>query len=806
MSAWTRRLLTAGAFVLAAALIAAAWLRLLTDRPPAEDVLIVVGTAALPALAVGLVRGWLAAVVWPASLAVALMLAAGQAFGVPVTEARPRDPARDFFGPVVERFELGLRDFYTAVQPFDRISHPEMTGLVLSGLFVFVVIAGMLLGARQLTAASAVVLIAVGWPATMIANVDPDALAVGTVLLAALLVFLYLARSGRRPLGGVVQAVVLGAAVVLVGVGISTSSAVAKPAVLDWRSWSPFDRGQHTVGLRYVWNTSYAGIHWPENETVVLEVRGPTRSVYWRATSLDEYTGIGWVESLERGDVTTEAQLDLDRDPLLPRAARNADTWLQQDVTVAHLADEHLIAAGQPVRWQLGGGRAVQPAQSGVVFVADGLQPGQAYTVWSYTPEVSPDDLIDVEPASRRMVARYLEVLPGAAVPRFGVPTREQRLQRLLARQEGTPSEVIWAPHERLYEQALRVVGSAPTPYLAVVALEQWFRSTGGFTYNELPPRPSGKEPPLVEFVLETREGYCQHYAGAMALMLRMLGVPSRVAAGFVSGELDERTGVWTVVDRDAHTWVEVWFPRFGWLPFDPTPGRGSLGGGYSVSSETFDLSAEGDGRETAAAVADNPDLAEIFQEELLGLGLLGADGAGLFSGVELGGGGPPAVEASSGGVPAWAMAILAVFAMLVALVLAKLVSCRARLRAHSPQRVARALRRDVVGFLADQGLQLPASLTLEEFGAQIEAAYRVDTTAFVRAACAARFAKPQEAEPAADAAKVEHRTLIRALRGELGGLRRARGLCSVRSLFPRARPGLPMRLRQGEPTTLQRA
>jgi len=397
-------------------------------------------------------------------------------------------------------------------------------------------------------------------------------------------------------------------------------------------------------------------------------------------------------------------------------------------------------------------------------------------------------------------------VLPGAAVPRFGVPTREQRLQRLLARQEGTPSEVIWAPHERLYEQALRVVGSAPTPYLAVVALEQWFRSTGGFTYNELPPRPSGKEPPLVEFVLETREGYCQHYAGAMALMLRMLGVPSRVAAGFVSGELDERTGVWTVVDRDAHTWVEVWFPRFGWLPFDPTPGRGSLGGGYSVSAEAFDLSAEGDGRETAAAVADNPDLAEIFEEELQRLGLLGADGAGLFSGVEPGGGEPPAVEASSGGFPAWAMPILVVFALLVGLVLAKLVSCRARLRAHSPQRVAGALRRDVVGFLADQRLQLPASLTLEEFGAQIEAAYRVDAKAFVRAACAARFAKPQEAESAAEAAKVEHRTLIRALRGERGGLRRARGLCSVRSLFPRARPGLPMRLRQGEPTTLQRA
>ena len=60
-----------------------------------------------------------------------------------------------------------------------------------------------------------------------------------------------------------------------------------------------------------------------------------------------------------------------------------------------------------------------------------------------------------------------------------------------------------------------------------------------------------------------------------MALMLRMLGVPARVAAGFTSGEYDKGTGEWVVTDHNAHAWVEVWFPGFGWLPFDPTPGRG---------------------------------------------------------------------------------------------------------------------------------------------------------------------------------------------------------------------------------------
>ncbi len=58
--------------------------------------------------------------------------------------------------------------------------------------------------------------------------------------------------------------------------------------------------------------------------------------------------------------------------------------------------------------------------------------------------------------------------------------------------------------------------------------------------------------------------------------MLRYLGIPARVAAGFTSGAYDVDRGTWRVNDRNAHAWVEVWFPGYGWLPFDPTPGRGN--------------------------------------------------------------------------------------------------------------------------------------------------------------------------------------------------------------------------------------
>ena len=141
---------------------------------------------------------------------------------------------------------------------------------------------------------------------------------------------------------------------------------------------------------------------------------------------------------------------------------------------------------------------------------------------------------------------------------------------------------------ESVYQAAIGVTSGSRSPYEAAVLLETWFREAGGFTYDEQPPLPIGGEPPLVDFVNNTKRGYCQHYAGAMTLMLRLLGIPSRVAVGFTSGRYDEDDKEWVVSDTNAHAWVEVYFPRFGWIPFDPTPGRGQLGATYLPSSGQF--------------------------------------------------------------------------------------------------------------------------------------------------------------------------------------------------------------------------
>ena len=77
---------------------------------------------------------------------------------------------------------------------------------------------------------------------------------------------------------------------------------------------------------------------------------------------------------------------------------------------------------------------------------------------------------------------------------------------------------------------------------------------------------------PLESFLFTDKRGYCQQFAGAMALLLRLGGVPARVAAGFTSGQYDTNLHRYVVTDYDAHAWVEAFFPGYGWVRFDPTP------------------------------------------------------------------------------------------------------------------------------------------------------------------------------------------------------------------------------------------
>jgi transglutaminase-like putative cysteine protease len=121
----------------------------------------------------------------------------------------------------------------------------------------------------------------------------------------------------------------------------------------------------------------------------------------------------------------------------------------------------------------------------------------------------------------------------------------------------------------RVRDLAYTVAGNMPTTYDQAKAVERWLREN--ITYNEAPaPPPIGVD--MVSHVLFTnREGYCTYYASAMILMLRSMGIPARMAAGFAQGIWDPATGSYLVRERDAHTWVEVYFPNAGWIEFEPT-------------------------------------------------------------------------------------------------------------------------------------------------------------------------------------------------------------------------------------------
>lgn len=126
----------------------------------------------------------------------------------------------------------------------------------------------------------------------------------------------------------------------------------------------------------------------------------------------------------------------------------------------------------------------------------------------------------------------------------------------------------------RIYEQAREVVvrAGARNRYDAARAIEEFLQRDFGYTLD----LKAGGPDPLADFLFRVREGHCEYFSTAMAVMLRTQGIASRVVNGFQRGEYNETADVYTVTQRDAHSWVEVYFPETGsWVTFDPTPAAG---------------------------------------------------------------------------------------------------------------------------------------------------------------------------------------------------------------------------------------
>jgi transglutaminase-like putative cysteine protease len=130
----------------------------------------------------------------------------------------------------------------------------------------------------------------------------------------------------------------------------------------------------------------------------------------------------------------------------------------------------------------------------------------------------------------------------------------------------------------RSLAQAVVAQAQAKTPFQKAVALQNWMSTSGAFKYTLTAPSVINAAG-LTNFLKVTKKGYCQQFSFAMAVLARLLGIPSRVAIGFTSGTQQQNTGSWLVTTHDEHAWPELYFQGYGWLRFEPTP-SGSEGQG----------------------------------------------------------------------------------------------------------------------------------------------------------------------------------------------------------------------------------
>jgi hypothetical protein len=120
----------------------------------------------------------------------------------------------------------------------------------------------------------------------------------------------------------------------------------------------------------------------------------------------------------------------------------------------------------------------------------------------------------------------------------------------------------------RTYALARELTANEPSAYGKAVAIENHLRTKFGYT---LEMRGAGRDP-VGQFLFVWKRGHCEYFASAMAVMLRSIGIPSRIVNGFRNGEFNDVSGSYIVRARDAHSWVEAYIPGHGWTEFDPTP------------------------------------------------------------------------------------------------------------------------------------------------------------------------------------------------------------------------------------------
>jgi protein-glutamine gamma-glutamyltransferase len=358
---------------------------------------------------------------------------------------------------------------------------------------------------------------------------------------------------------------------------------------VNYRAWAGTAVRAH-VDL-FNWNQTYGPLHWPRLGHVVLTVRAQ-HADYWKAQDLDSFNGYAWQSG---------------PGPAVPIAAPVANkAWSQEiQVTIQGMRTYDVIAAGASGPAALAGsspapslpGGDVEGQSAGTWTSGRLLGPGTSYRVLTHSPDPTPVQLRAAGTAYPWGPLTDYRTL-GIPAPQLGVGDFPQvtfaafhsRARPYIdSASPGSSAGRLLesSPYAAAYALARQLAARASTPYAFVASVERYL--SHGFTYNEKPPV---RQYPLESFLFRDRIGYCQQFSGAMALLLRMGGLPARAAAGFTTGT-STGTHEWTVTDIDAHAWVEVWFPHYGWVRFDPTPAVAPARGGSAPAPLIKNLPGE---------------------------------------------------------------------------------------------------------------------------------------------------------------------------------------------------------------------
>jgi len=478
---------------------------------------------------------------------------------------------------------------YTGLDPWIREVMLLGGGLLLLGSALILALAPRPLSETRRAVSAIPLLTLAVLPSTI--NRPPGVYVHGLLLFGLLALFVWGERLDQDD-----GAVVVGVAAIAAAAGMAFA-----PAIDSHKPWVNYQALTSSLAPgaseSFDWSQRYGPLAWPRKGHEVIDIKAAHQD-YWKAQNLDVFNGRGWVA----GEAAGGSQLaGVDPDSI--------QQWTQTlTVTLRAMKTNNVIAAGyasQPTHISSGVSAGVSP---GTWTTNTQLGPGDSYQVSAYDPhptsgqlETAGEDYPDTLIGYRALFIPATAAGTELVFPTFG---SHEHLQSFGVPPQSHPARLMkTSPYGRAYALAHRLAHRSATPYNFVQAVMSYL--SHGFSYNENTPV---HQYPLESFLFNDKYGYCQQFAGSMALLLRMGGLPARVAVGFTNGSYSTSGHDYVVGDIDAHAWVEAWFPHYGWVRFDPTPAVApARGGKLAIVSNAPSLKPGGQGTPSVRGLGSGP-------------------------------------------------------------------------------------------------------------------------------------------------------------------------------------------------------